>query len=573
MTVNALTRLKQASLIVMSILNLVYMHYGIITTNETEFPLDSASFIDNLTGIIFDTIIIYLIACLLTIGKFKPAAAVTFILTSIWSFCNIFYSRFFNSYLTVSAIGQGTSIFDPLVFNAAVMGFEWQDIIFILLSVLFFFIYKRTKSEKIGRTIIVLCLSLVIFIIFDLTAHAIYCYSIPECRYLSYYKDRLVARHFAEHARLCDPIITTYHRGIIRTISYDIVEEFLGEKKLSNSQKAAIFDAMKESRESMSPFTTLANNDKNIIFIIVESYMSFTSDMKVQGKEITPFLNSLRHDSTVYYNGHIAPNITIGESADGQYIYMTGLLPLRSVITVSKAKNKTLPGLPKQLKTQGFKSRMTIPTQPTLWNQSAMCIQYGFTQLFSAKDYGDKTKQELNDQEVFELASIADAKNKQEKIFSVILTVSMHYPYIEPIDSSFTLKEDSLSTELRNYLIACHYTDRCIGEYFKKLKRSGLYDKSMIIIAADHHVHSTDFGMGINNDLPLYIINGGIDNHTSWHGSCNQMDVYTTLLNILDIKTEWCGLGHSLLRADYQNSLNDTKWTISEWILRSNFFN
>ena len=53
------------------------------------------------------------------------------------------------------------------------------------------------------------------------------------------------------------------------------------------------------------------SNYQNIIFIIVESYMAFTSDMIVDGKEITPNLNALKHDSTVYYNGHVQPNITI----------------------------------------------------------------------------------------------------------------------------------------------------------------------------------------------------------------------------------------------------------------------
>lgn len=573
MTNNSLTHIKQATLIVMCIMNLVYMHYTIITTNSPEYPLDGTSSIDNITGIFIDIFIVFFITSLLTLGKFKPTIATTFIVTYLWSFCNILYSRFFNSYLTISAIGQGTSLFDPLVFNAVVCGFKWQDLFFIIELIFFILIYKKTKTAGTYRTIITLCLSALLLILFDMTAHFIYCYSIPECRYYSYYKKRIISRHFDEHGRLCEPIITTFHRSSLRTLYYDIVEDFNGKKELSGSQKASIAEAVKESSKSMIPFSDSVNYNKNIIFIIVESYMSFSSDMKVKGKEITPFLNSLRHDSSTYYNGHMAPNITLGESSDGQYIYMTGLLPLKSAITVSKAKNKVLPGMPKLLEKLGFKSRMIIPTQPSLWNQSIMCQQYGFHQLFSAKDYGDKTQQELNDHEVFELASKIDNQNKCKKTFSVILTVSMHYPYTEPIDKSFKLEDSNLSTELKNYLIACHYTDKCIHDYINHLKTSGLYDKSLIIITADHHVHSTDFGSGISNELPLYIINSGIDNQKSWHGPCNQIDVYTTLMNILNIETEWCGLGHSLLSPNYQSSLNDSKWDISEWVLRNNYFN
>ena len=78
--------------------------------------------------------------------------------------------------------------------------------------------------------------------------------------------------------------------------------------------------------------------------------MSVSSDMRVDGKEITPFLNKLKQSDSVYYNGHLAPNITIGESGDGQFIYLTGVLPLRSKVTVGEAKSKSFPALPRLLK-------------------------------------------------------------------------------------------------------------------------------------------------------------------------------------------------------------------------------
>jgi lipoteichoic acid synthase len=101
---------------------------------------------------------------------------------------------------------------------------------------------------------------------------------------------------------------------------------------------------------------------------------------------------------------------------------------------------------------------------------------------------------------------------------------------------------------------------------------NNLYDNSLIIITADHHVHSTNFGIDITNELPLYIINGNIDNHIAWHGKCNQLDIYTTLLDLLNIETKWYGLGHSLLSPHYENSLNNMKWDISDQIIQSDFF-
>lgn len=557
-------------LIIMSSINLVYMHYCIISSNMLELPLDSTSFFDILLGVVFDTSIIYLFACLLSWGNTKSATAITFFITSIWAIINIIYSHFFNNYITLSAIKQSTSILDPLVIKSTINSIEYKNLFFIVFSFIFFLLYRRIIIPPLKKTISSICLTLLFIILCDMASHALFCLSEPSFRYLSYYLFRLNSRHVAEHNALCEPLFTTLHRGNIRMLISESIDEIQGPKELTNDQKEIIYDLIKRSKDSV--IITSKLNVNNIVFIIVESYMSFTSGMKINNKEITPFLNSLSRDSTVYYNGHVTPNITLGESSDGQFIYMTGLLPTRSSITISRVRNKVLPGLPKIISAMNKRSRMIIPTQPTLWNQSVMCQQYGFDHLFSSEDYDNSHRQELNDQEVFELASKIDCKYKHQSFFSVILTVSMHQPYTDAKDYSFKIKDETISNELKNYLNACHYTDKCICEYINHLKMNNLYDNSLIIITADHHVHSTNFGIDITNELPLYIINGNIDNHIAWHGKCNQLDIYTTLLDLLNIETKWYGLGHSLLSPHYENSLNNMKWDISDQIIQSDFF-
>ena len=157
-------------------------------------------------------------------------------------------------------------------------------------------------------------------------------------RYVSYYQYRLFFTHFDTNRNMGRPNWTNFHRGSIRTIIPDLVNEVRGTRQLNKRQKATI---EKEIRDTRLRVTTneVNPNIKNIIFILVESYTAFTTDMKIDGKEVTPFLNRMRHSPGVYYNGNMKSNITIGQSSDGQFIYMSGLLPLRSIITVSKAKN------------------------------------------------------------------------------------------------------------------------------------------------------------------------------------------------------------------------------------------
>jgi len=352
---------------------------------------------------------------------------------------------------------------------------------------------------------------------------------------------------------------------------------FQGKVTLTKEQADEIRQAYTDYSERTTA-KTVGEDTRNLIFIIVESYLSATSDLKVDGKEITPFLNQLKRDSSVYYNGHLQPNINIGESSDGQFIYMSGLLPLKSDITVNLMKGRTVHGLPTLLAEQGIAthSHAIVPTSPTFWEQDAMNDVYGIEKLYSKLDYQGEVPiyRDLNDGQVFEMASQIDSK-AQEPFFSLILTMSMHHPYDKCEEHGFTLSDTSLTPEYRNYLVDCHYFDSQLEQYINALRRSGVYDRSVIVITADHHAHYSVLNMAegaISEELPLYIIHGGIRPERVWQGSCNQLDVYTTLLDLFGLTPQWRGFGHTLLKKDYRNSVTEEVQQCSEWMIRSDYF-
>lgn len=255
---------------------------------------------------------------------------------------------------------------------------------------------------------------------------------------------------------------------------------------------------------------------------------------------------------------------------------MTGLLPLRSEITVTKAKYAELSGLPKVLKQEEMikEAQMIIPTLPSMWEQESMCKRYGVDHLYSSANYQNGKFWYLSDQQVFEYA-LKNNMTAKQPFLSVILTMTMHQPYNKPMDPEFIVTDKSLTEEYRNYLSRCHYTDRQIRWYLNQLKDNKLYNNSIIVIVADHHAHASLFNMketGISSDIPLYIINGNINQTTGWQGRCNQLDVYTTILDILGVKWEWKGMGHTLINNKYNNSIKDQSWIISEQIILGNFF-
>jgi lipoteichoic acid synthase len=152
--------------------------------------------------------------------------------------------------------------------------------------------------------------------------------------------------------------------------------------------------------------------------------------------------------------------------------------------------------------------------------------------------------------------------------------MSTHQPYEGYEEHGFTLNDPTLPQRYKNYLISCHYMDMQLGKYLEELKNKGLYDKSLIVIVADHDARPRYLDMEgkISDDIPVYFVNGGIDKAKAWNGECNQLDVYTTILDIMGIETKWRGLGHTLLNKDYQNSVTEKAQELSDWIVYGDYF-
>ena len=551
-----------------SVVNLLFMHGQMAMTVEYEYPFKVDAILSNVFSCLIDATFFFLLSLLLTKGRVKGALLMTFVLTTLLSFFNLLYSRFFGHYLPNLAILQIGNLNDGSVLSSALTGFRWMDLFYILWAGLFVWLYNRYDKVTLKvrwlmtlgwmwgvMSAMELAFILVLAIVHDPSPDISFIRFNPiKVQYSQAPNNMLFRSGFLRRALVC-------------------YEDFVPKNlELDESQKAEI----RREYADYSQRTTTATvaGEKNLIFILVESYLAETSDLVVGGKEITPFLNSLKRDSTVYYNGHMRPNVNMGESSDGQFIYMTGLLPLKCEITINIAKDKTFCGLPAMLMKSGKlkHSHIIVPTSPSFWEQDKMNDRYGIEQMYS-KFNCDKSMhgyEDLNDEQVFTMAAKTEASAVQP-FFSLVVTMSMHNPYNKCVEHGFKIADKRYSAEYLNYLVDCHYTDMQIARYFDALKQLGLYDKSVIVITADHDAHPVHLNVGehtISNELPLYIINGGIDSNHAWTGPCNQLDVYTTLLDIYGVQSDWRGLGHTLLNADYQEYPLEKLQTLSDWIIR-----
>lgn len=570
---------KHLLLLLISILNLWAMHLYFVLNGYMEHVQFMFSYaVTFLTTIIDVSIVLFVFLCL-SLGRLRISVFLTFFLTLIWSFSNVFYGRFFFRYLTLSAIGQAEGLVDSVVVNSMLSGFQWSDLYYLIILLVFLYlvICIEVKDVRLSWRTIFGILSIPIISLFTVfLVYSSYHFINPGTRgnnALYKYRIRELVTNPTK-ARNTYPNDATHYTGVIRTLLSELKEIIL-PYELTEEQRQIIMSKYMHY-DLRSTDHKVNTQIKNVVFIVLESFLSVSSDHVVDGKRITPFLDSLKHADDTYYNGFVHSNITCGESGDGQFIYMTGILPLRSKYVVGEAKDNNMPfALPKLLnKYMGIDyTEIIVPSTLKVWQQENMNKVYGINHCYSHLQVKGNHGEALTDEIVFRLASETD-KIKKQPFFSMVLSISTHQPYNKIVDNDFVLKDESLPEGYRIYLNACHNADAKIKKYIEHLRKEGVYQNTLIIIASDHQAHMDALGMksGISTDLPLYIIHGNIDKAKAYSGPCNQLDVYTTILDILGIATEWRGLGHTLLNADYHNSVSPTTYDISEQIVMSNFF-
>ncbi|WP_254780800.1 LTA synthase family protein [Bacteroides ovatus] len=539
------------------------MHYSILID---KYSLTPFSYLENIIHAFIDICLLFFIPLYL-IGKKTYLFFIPYTIITILVIVNVSYSRFFYTYMPPILYGEFNNL-DGLSANvfATIRFSDITILITTLASILSYKQFHRAYSEirrKTRRIFSLYILGIAFILLGGLIATATIHWSSLNYKYVHPFKN--------------SPTESIFKFGIIYGT---IIQCASNNKQDCNPEEVAKLEPFfYESKYSIE-----YPPKENIILIIVESLLSFPTVLKINGIEITPTLNKLV-EKGAYYNNNMTSLIQLGESSDGQFTYLNGLIPKTKGVTIYDYFNNTFVSLPKLLKKQkpGIECRMVIPTSSKTWRQDGVCIQYGFDKLYSRKEYTLSNYKEnwLNDKLLFEYAASID-KNSKQPFFSLILTSSTHSPYTKAVEDYLIPFPDTYSEELKNYLSNVHYMDKYLGKYLNFLKENHLYHNSLIIIASDHSI-SNDWLKSKEEDnvsfqIPLYIVNSPqkIDKTSDY--AITQADLFPTLLDLGGIHSEWRGVGNSLLCPDsILNTEREKKRIIyrekiSDIILDSDYF-
>ena len=218
--------IKFLVLFIMSLMNLWFVHYYFLQTIELEVVCFKSSLIDNFIACLLDTSVILLFAWIITLRRLRLSLAITFIITLIWSFCNAFYARFFHQYLSWSSIGQAGNLTDGAVIDSMLAGFEWSDLYYPLIAILFAWYFVRTwhhdlTVKSLRTTITIWLCSLMI----GLAAHSLYFFH-PKYGFVYALEKTMFTPAKMDSMW---PNWTFFHKGFIRKL---VIDQLSHESKI-----------------------------------------------------------------------------------------------------------------------------------------------------------------------------------------------------------------------------------------------------------------------------------------------------------------------------------------------------
>ena len=468
------------------------------------------------------------------------------ILTSLL-YSNVIYTRQFNDFITFNTIISSSKVSKGLGMSAFSL-MSWTDI-FVFLDLVIIaglFLTKKLKIDPknygISKSFAVTSLG-VFFLGLNMT--------LTETA-----RPRLLLNTF-------DRSYGVKYLGVNTFLAYDALKTTRTNTIKANSTSDEINQILSFTQNNYAhPNPNLYGiaKGKNVFVIHLESFQQFLINLKVDGVEVTPFLNSLVKEQNTTSFDNFFHQVGLGRTSDAETMLETGTFGLNngSVFT-SLGSDNTFQAAPAILgQQQGYSSAVFHGNSGSFWNRNDVYKNFGYNYFFDSNYYSADKENSigygLKDKLLF-AESIKYLEQMQQPFYVKYLTVTNHVPY--PLDAADTdfLTNPTENETVNKYLITAHYLDQALGEFFTYLKKVGLYDKSLFVFYGDHYgltdaenqvaaqligkdtTNWDNFQIAQMQRVPLIIHGAGMPTGVN-HTYGGEIDILPTLEHLLGINNQ-----------------------------------
>lgn len=482
-------------------------------------------------------------------GRYWAMIVINLIL-SIVLYANVVYYRFFDDFITLPVLFQTQNF-------GEVSGSAWSlmkvtDIFYFIDTILLivFALCKVLKPQEYvkRRSIWIVFASAIFIFIINL--------GLAESD-----RPQLLSRTF-------DRNYLVKYLGQYNYQLYDIIQNSMSSAQRAFADSSDLTDVenfTKANYTEPNPKYFGKGKGMNVIYISMESLQNFMINYKLDGKEVTPFLNKLTHDKNTFYFDNFFHQTGQGKTSDAEFMMENSLFPLpQGSVFTTKAQN-TYQAAPAILKQYGYTSAALHGNNASFWNRDRMYKAFGYDKFFDAKYYDMSDKNTLNyglKDKPFVEESMPYLEGLKQPYYAKMIWLSNHFPFpLDKEDQDFPAGNFGDSV-VNNYFQTAHYMDEALEQFFTNLKKSGLYDHTIVVMYGDHYGISenhndamakvmgkpiTPYENAQLQRVPLFIHVPGVKGKVI-HKYGGEVDVRPTLLHLLGVDTkDYISFGSDLL--------------------------
>ncbi len=486
----------------------------------------------------------------LYIKKPKPALAILLIidiLNTLLLYLNIIFYREFTDFITVKSV-LGFSKVSQGLSGSSFSLMKPHDVLYWLdiatfIGILVWLTIKKIpiKSQPVSKpmAIAVTCLSGLIF-----SGNL----ALSEAN-----RPQLLQRTF-------DRSYIVKYLGIDAYTIYDGIKTGMTSSVRAHASSNGIdevLDYTKKHYAEPNPETFGIAKGKDVIVLHLESFQQFLINMKVDGQEVTPFLNSIFQNQATISFDNFFHEVGQGKTSDAENMLETGTfgLPQGSLFTELGSDNvfQAAPAILGQK--QGYTSAVFHGNVASFWNRDHVYKNLGYDNFFD-RSYFDESDETLGygilDKDLFS-ESVQYLEHLQQPFYTKFLSVTNHTPYYTD-DKNFDFPSlNTGNSTVDNYVRTAHYLDQSLEQFFTYLKKSAIYQNSIFVIYGDHfgisNTDNKDLASALGKDpdtwnefdnaqmqrVPLMIHMPGYTKGSVNHEYGGEIDVLPTLLHLLGI--------------------------------------
>ncbi len=275
--------------------------------------------------------------------------------------------------------------------------------------------------------------------------------------------------------------------GHVRDVARRVREARQTAEPLSADNVRALNKYLDTTRASTTPDDMFGvARGKNLVMVQVEALQQWVIDTRVRGVEITPFLNRLKRERALYFDG-VWDQTAISPTADSEFLTLNSLHPLPDAAMVFRFADNDFVALPGLLGRQGYSTLSAHAFERGFWNRATIHPRYGFQHSFFDRELGEgpKVGWGLPDKLLFPRA-LEQMDHARNPFMALVITLTSHHPYGFIPTEEQHIDTAGLPDMLNGYVASMRYVDEALSEFFAALARRDWAKNTVVVIYGDH---------------------------------------------------------------------------------------